>query len=117
MAKHTDSLRGYSFDTHRRDSFTCIYCGADGKKSFETWLTLSQDHLLPKGHPQRDNPDYIVTACQFCNTADNHYFERAQKERFNFDELTPEQLIERRKLCIMKTRENYRVFWDKKVNM
>lgn len=117
MAKHTDSLRGYSFDTHCRDDFTCIYCGADGNKSFETWLTLSRDHLLPQGHPQRDNPDYIVTACQFCNTADNHYFERAQKEGFSFDGLTPEQLIKRRKLCVMKTREDYRAFWDKKVNM
>ncbi len=59
MAKFTDSLRGYALEVHKRDHFKCLYCGVDGTKSFETWLTLSWDHLLPKGHADRDNPEYI----------------------------------------------------------
>jgi hypothetical protein len=70
MSSFDGSLRGYGYETHKRDNFKCRYCGADGTQSFETWLTLSCDHLLPKGNPNRDNPDYIVTACNFCNTAD-----------------------------------------------
>jgi len=115
VVKYNDSLRGYSFDTHCRDEFKCRYCGADGTTSFETWLTLSRDHLLPKGHPQRDNPDYIVTACQFCNTADNHYFEQTEKRGLKFDGLTPDELVEQRKRWVKDTREEYKKFWDEKV--
>jgi hypothetical protein len=59
MAKYTDSLRGYAFAVHKRDSFRCRYCGIDGTKSFDTWLTLSWDHLLPKGHPNRDKLEFM----------------------------------------------------------
>ena len=70
----SDSLRGYAFSIHERDNFKCRYCGLDGSESFDNWLSLSWDHLLPKLHPNRDNHEYIVTACMFCNTADNQYF-------------------------------------------
>ena len=50
-----DALRGYAFPVHRRDNFCCRYCGLDGRAAFANWLSLSWDHLLPKGHPDRDN--------------------------------------------------------------
>jgi 5-methylcytosine-specific restriction endonuclease McrA len=112
MAGFTDSLRGYAFRIHQRDHFTCRYCGADGTKSFDTWLTLSWDHLLPKEHPNRDNPDYIVTACNFCNTADNWYFKQAAKRGIRFDGLTPDELVAQRLPYVLATRQNYRVFWE-----
>lgn len=116
MRSFDDSLRGYSFEIHRRDNFTCQYCGADGRKSFETWLTLSSDHLLPKGHPERDNPDYIVTACNFCNTADNHYFEKAEEYNLKFDGLSRDALVAQRLPYVIKVREAYRAFWEQTVN-
>lgn len=74
MPGFTDALRGYAFAVHQRDGFCCRYCHEiDGTRSFAEWLSLSWDHLLPKGHLHRDDPDYIVTACMFCNTADNRY--------------------------------------------
>jgi hypothetical protein len=88
MGKFDDSLRGYAFRVHERDSFKCRYYGADGANSFETWLTFSQDHLLPKGYRDRDNPTVIVTACNLCNTADNRYFDLAPKRALSFDGLT-----------------------------
>ena len=115
MAKYTDSLRGYAYEVHRRDNFTCRYCGVDGKLSFNTWLTLSWDHLLPKHHPDRNNPDYIVTACMFCNTADNRYFDRAIERRLKFDGLSPDELVAQRKPYVMATRQSYREFWIEKV--
>jgi hypothetical protein len=30
--------------------------------SFANWLSLSWDHLLPKGHSQRDNADFILNS-------------------------------------------------------
>jgi 5-methylcytosine-specific restriction endonuclease McrA len=66
MPGFTDALRGYAFPVHKRDKFKCRYCGLDGMASFANWLSLSWDHLLPRGHPERDNLEYIVTACMFC---------------------------------------------------
>jgi hypothetical protein len=112
MAVFTDSLRGYGSKIHQRDNFTCRYCGADGRTSFEIWLTLSVDHLLPKGHPDRNNPDYIVTACNFCNTADNHYF---TKYGLNFDGLTPDELVAQRRPYVQAVRQQYQEFWEENV--
>ncbi len=112
---HLNSLRGYAFKVHKRDNFSCRYCGADGKRSFVTWLTLSWDHLLPKGHPNRDNPDYIVTACQFCNTADNRYFDQAIKHGLEFDNRTRDELVAQRMPFVLRTRNSYLEFWEQNV--
>lgn len=112
MVKYTDALRGYAYPIHCRDGFTCRYCGIEGTSSFDTWLTLSWDHLLPKDHPDRNNPAYIVTACNFCNTADNRYFDHAIKRGLRFDGMTPEELIEQRRPWVLATRQGYREFWE-----
>jgi len=116
MTRYDDSLRGYSFKIHQRDNFTCRYCGADGRKSFDTWLTLSSDHLLPKGHPDRNNPDFIVTACLFCNAADNRYFDQVEKRGLKLDNLTPTELIAQKTPYVLNTRKKYNDFWDQEVN-
>ncbi len=116
MNSFTDSLRGYGFKIFQRDNFKCRYCGADGAASFETWLTLTVDHLLPQGHPERNNPDYIVTACSFCNTADNRYFALASKRGLKFDGLTPDELVAQRWPYVQAVREAYRRFWDENVS-
>lgn len=115
MAGFTDALRGYAFGVHQRDHFRCRYCGLDGRESFAAWLGLSWDHLLPKGHPNRDNPAFIVTACIFCNTADNRYFDLAERRGVTFDGKTPEELVEQRRVYVERTREAYRQFWEERV--
>jgi hypothetical protein len=115
MAKFTDALRGYAFAIHKRDGFKCRYCGRDGSKSFDDWITLSWDHLLPKGHFNRNNPDFIVTACNFCNTADNRYFDQAHKRGLKFDDLTTEELVAQRLPYVMRTRKSYNEFWNDNV--
>ena len=115
MGKYTDSLRGYAFEIHKRDRFKCRYCGVDGSKSFDTWLTLSWDHLLPKDNINRDNHDYIVTACSFCNTADNRYFEKAKKFDLKFDGMSPDALVVQRRKYVMQTRDSYKEFWESNV--
>jgi hypothetical protein len=115
MAGFSDALRGYAFPVHQRDQFKCRYCGLDGKLSFANWLSLSWDHLLPKGSTNRDNLDYIVTACMFCNTADNRYFDQAEKRGLVFEGLTPDELVAQRLNYVEKTRESYRAFWEDQV--
>ncbi len=115
MKSFDDSLRGYAFETHKRDDFICKYCGLDGKSSFDAWLTLSWDHLLPRGHPERDNPEYIVTACNFCNTADNRYFDLAEKRGLSFEDKSRDELVRQRLPYVQNTRGSYRDFWDKNV--
>lgn len=70
MTGYSDALRGYAYSVHERDGFRCVYCGLDGTV-WPNWLYLSWDHLLPKGHPDRDDERYIVTACRICNEFHN----------------------------------------------
>jgi hypothetical protein len=111
LPSYGDALRGYAFEVHRREGFRCRYCDLDGTASFAAWLSLSWDHLLPKGNPNRDNPDYIVAACMFCNTADNRYFDQVVARGLTLDGLSPEQLVEQRLPFVQRTRDSYQAFW------
>ena len=108
MKKYDDSLRGYSYAVHQRDGWKCVYCGWDGSASFENWVFLSRDHLLPKGDPKREDPDYIVTACRFCN-------EVKQAPSKNVVGKTKEEIIKQNKVHILERREEYRDFWEREV--
>jgi hypothetical protein len=104
-----DALRGYAHAVLKRDGFCCCYCGLDGKASFDNWLHLSWDHLLPKGHPQRDTPDYIVAACRFCNEAYN-------REVWDVEGKSPAELIAQKRGFVLAKRNEYRHFWEQKVS-
>lgn len=111
-----DSLRGYAFPVHKRDGFKCRFCGLDGTESFENWIRLSWDHLLPKDHPHRNDLDFIVAACMFCNTADNWYFKTSEERKLKFDGMSPQQLVEQRMPYVTKVRDDYRAFWEQNVS-
>jgi hypothetical protein len=115
MPTFTDALRGYAFEILKRDGFRCRYCGLDGAASFTNWLMLSWDHLLPKGHPDRDNPEYIVAACFFCNVADNRYFDQADARGLAFVGLSQKELVQQRLPYVQRTRASYREFWERNV--
>jgi hypothetical protein len=117
MAKYNDALRGYAFQVHKRDQFKCRYCGLDGTLSFDAWLNLSLDHLLPPKHPNRNDNEFMVTACKFCNTADNLYFTHAKKRGLRFNNMSPADLVKQRKKYVVKTRSSYKEFWNKKVRV
>ena len=116
MPNYGDSLRGYAFKTHQRDHFRCRYCGLDGTKSFANWASLSWDHLLPHGDLRRDNPDFIVTACMFCNIANNQYFRQADARNLTFENKSPDELVEQRRPNVDRTRGNYKKFRDEHVS-
>jgi 5-methylcytosine-specific restriction endonuclease McrA len=112
MPSYSDSLRGYGHRIYQRDNFTCRYCGTDGRTSFEVWLTLSIDHLLPVGHPDREQDEFKITACRFCNEVDNQYF---TKYGLIFDNKTPDELIEQRRPYVQAVRDKFKKFWEENV--
>ncbi len=108
MAKFDDALRGYARPTLERDKFVCQYCGWDGRTSFGHWTFLSVDHLVPEGHPKREDPQYKVTACRFCN-------ELANRDKPDVEGKTPDELVKQRKRLIQPVRNKYRKFWQTEV--
>jgi len=109
MAKYTDALRGYAHDILKRDGFRCRYCGFDGSK-WPNWLYMSRDHLLPPGHPKREDPQFIVAACRFCNEACN-------RTPFPVVGKTPEELVLQKKQAILAKRKEYHEFFKKEVKL
>lgn len=107
MNKFQDSLRGYSFQVHKRDDFKCVYCGWDGKK-WPNWLYLTSDHLLPVGHPKRKEEEFIVTTCSFCNVINN-------RTPFEVEGKTRQELIDQKRLLGKKKRREYKKFWQQQV--
>jgi len=61
------SLGDYGVGVFERDNFTCAYCGFDGR-TFDNWMQLSVDHILPKSSARDDSSENMVTACQSCNS-------------------------------------------------
>jgi len=99
-------------DIKQRDSWVCKYCGLDGKESFANWRALTDDHLLPHGHPLRDDAAYCVTACGSCNMKLNQFFKSAEGQAIP-KTAVPEDLVEvRRKYLTPKIRELYEEWLD-----
>ena len=74
---------------------------------------LGWDHFLPESDRRRNQ--YIVTACRFCNTADNRCFDPAEKRGLRFDGLTPDQLVAQRLPYVEATGSKYKEFWSSNV--
>lgn len=55
-----------------RFGFRCVYCGFDGR-SFDNWMQLTTDHIVPKSQGGADSPENKVLACHFCNTLTCRY--------------------------------------------
>jgi hypothetical protein len=108
VPSYTDALRGYAHTVLKRDGFTCRYCGLDGT-IWPNWLYLSWDHLLPVGHPLRNDPICIVAACRFCNEASN-------RTKWSVEGKSADELVAQKKPIVLAVREQYRAFWLAEVN-
>jgi 5-methylcytosine-specific restriction endonuclease McrA len=51
----------------KRDHYRCQYCGLDGSTSFENYLVMTVDFVIPRARGGKKEPRNLVTACRPCN--------------------------------------------------
>ena len=51
-----------------RDDYRCVYCGLDGRASFENALVMRVDFLVPRARKGKKSPTNLVACCAPCNT-------------------------------------------------
>lgn len=92
----TNSRRGYGLELRKLTNQTCcVYCGLDIYASYENWLLLQVDHVVPTtmgkrlGIPSGWLEDFsnLVFACSGCNTFANQFDDKSVEK-------TPESLDE-----------------------
>ena len=71
---------GYGPPVFKQCGYTCVYCGLDMAASFENWLQLSVDHVVPRQMKDAgfdpalvEDVTNLVTCCRACNDFGNRY--------------------------------------------
>jgi len=71
---------GYGVPVFEQCGYACVYCGLDMLTTYEAWLQLSVDHVVPRqmiaaGYPKLWIEDManLVTCCRSCNEFGNHF--------------------------------------------
>jgi len=80
-----------------RDRFRCRYCGLDGMASFENYLVMSVDFIIPRARKGKKDPRNLLAACRPCNLL---------KGRHVFGG------FEEAKAYVLKRREELRSQWE-----
>ena len=100
------ALGDYGAKVFRRDFFTCVYCGFDGRL-FDSWMQLSVDHIRPQ-HTGGDNSlENLATACKACNSI-------TSRMRFTAD-TSKEQILEDKRERVKQRRKEFYDWWLKNV--
>jgi len=112
---------GYGPPVFQQCGYLCVYCGLDMGASFENWLQLSVDHVIPRqmaraGFPAELVEDItnLVTCCRACNEFGNRYIVTAPAPTSDaeFYELRDQVFIERKSMILAK-REQERTLFSK----
>lgn len=71
---------GYGPPVFEQCGYWCVYCGLDMAASFENWLQLSVDHVVPRQMKDAgfdaaliEDITNLVTCCRACNDFGNRY--------------------------------------------
>ena len=71
---------GYGLEVFERDRYRCRYCGLDMRSTYQAWLQLSVDHVVPaqmarRGYPKDliEDKANLVTCCRTCNDFGNRF--------------------------------------------
>lgn len=103
----------------------CAYCGLDFTASYETWLAIALDHVVPRGFCERrriklawsEDASNKVLACAACNSFHNRYTPSAKwskpKSLDEFYDLRDAVFEERKKLISQKHEEERDFFRSK----
>jgi 5-methylcytosine-specific restriction endonuclease McrA len=100
------SLNDYGYAIYKRDHFTCVYCGYDGR-DFDRWMQLSIDHVLPRSCGGTDDDTNRVTACRSCNSITS---------RMKFQPNTPPRtILQQKRDRVAETRMRFYTNWKETV--
>ncbi len=121
-----NSRRGYGLTLRRlTGQSSCAYCGMDLFDSYEHWLLLQVDHVIPTtvgkrlGIPLEWLEDYsnLVLACSACNSFDNQFDDpeaisapKTENEFFDFRDA----VFTKRKPRIFQCQSSERDFFEGK---
>jgi|ACXJ01.1.fsa_nt_gi 5-methylcytosine-specific restriction endonuclease McrA len=110
------SLMGYSRRLFEEYNYTCIYCHKYCGGSFEEWMQLTREHVIPytqlTGEDQkyRNDKRNLRVACKICNN---------MRTRANFDkykgmpfEERIDKIIEEKRKIILKRRSEFEKFYN-----
>ncbi len=84
----------------KRDHYRCQYCGLDGSTSFENYLVMTVDFVVPRARGGKKESRNLVTACRPCNLI------KGRRVFKNFEEA---------KAYVLKRREELRQEWEKRM--
>ena len=110
------SLMGYSRDLFKKYNYTCIYCGKYFGDSFENWMQLTREHVIPYKRLINDDAKYrnyeknLRVACAICNNM------RTRSDFSKFDNLQIDERIEKtleaKKELILERRKEFQRFYE-----
>lgn len=84
----------------KRDHYRCQYCGLDGAASFENYLVMSVDFVVPRAKGGKKEPRNLVAACRPCNLL------KGRRSFHSFEEA---------KAYVLKRREELRKEWESRM--
>lgn len=100
------SLLSYGCETYQRDNYTCVYCGFDGR-TFDNWLQLSVDHILPRSSGGGNELENLATSCRSCNSITS---------RMVFAKKLPrKEIIEKKRAKVAERRQEFYEIWHSEV--
>lgn len=110
------SLMGYSRNLFKESNYTCIYCGKYFGGSFEDWMQLTREHVIPNSKLVGDDAKYknyhknFRVAWAICNNM------RTRSSFPEYDGLPIDERIEKtleaKKKLILKRREEFERFYE-----
>ena|SRR5690606_34172513 len=95
-------IRESDKDTYLRCQYTCVYCGFDGR-SFDAWMQLTIDHVVPRHCGGGDEPRNRVAACGACNSM-------TCRMTFSVDDPI-DHVLEQKRQYVAKSRDGYHKYW------
>lgn len=102
----------------------CAYCGLDLVSTYENWLTMALDHVIPDnvcksmGVSEEWNQDYSnrVLCCTACNTFGNRYKPTSVKIPKTLEEFYDlrDKIFAERKALILERHKKEHLFFETK---
>ena len=62
------SRRGYGLPVFERSNYTCLYCKRDLKSTYENWLNISIEHIIPHSTLKVWGADFDIWIDDLSNT-------------------------------------------------